>query len=147
MQQCLELAKIALAEGNPPVGALIVFEGEVIGKGIEAGKSTGDITNHAEILAVRNAIENGHADQLHLATMYTTHEPCIMCSYVLRHHHIPKIVYGISVPYMGGATSKYNLLATREIPKWGENPLVISGICQAECIQLNEDFKKAMSKL
>lgn len=147
MSHCLKLAKTALAAGDPPVGVVIVFEGKVIGTGIESGRSTGDITNHAEILAVRDALKNGYANELHKSTMYTTHEPCIMCSYVIRHHRIREIVYGTSVPFVGGSTSSFNILATQDVPKWGGNPKIISGICLDECIQLNEEFKKVLAKL
>ncbi|OOQ59521.1 nucleoside deaminase [Mucilaginibacter pedocola] len=143
MQQCLRLAKIALAAGDPPVGALLVFNNEVIGKGVEAGRSTGDVINHAEIVAVRNAVDNGYAEKLHLATMYTTHEPCIMCSYVIRHHNIPQIVYGTSVPLVGGATSQFNVLSTQDVPKWGNKPTIVSGVYQAECDLLSDEFRKA----
>ena len=60
MEICLTLAERALAKGDPPVGAILVCGDQVIGQGIESGKSTGDITNHAEILVVRNAITNGY---------------------------------------------------------------------------------------
>lgn len=146
MNQCLDLAKSALKAGNPPVGALIVLDGKVIGKGIESGKSTGDITNHAEIMAVRYALQNGHSDQLHLAQMYTTHEPCIMCSYMIRHHKIAKIIYGTAVPHVGGFTSKYNVLATEEVPKWGNKPHLIADVCIEECNELNAQFLELISK-
>jgi tRNA(adenine34) deaminase len=142
MRQCISLARIALAAGDPPVGAIIVFEGKIIGKGVESGRSTCDITNHAEILAVRDAIRNGYADKLHLSGMYTTHEPCIMCSYMIRHHRIPEIVYGTSVPFIGGATSQFNVLSTQDVPKWGDRPKIISGICSTECNALNDQFAK-----
>ena len=58
MHKSLQLAKEALSIGNPPVGAILVINDQIVGEGIEAGKSSGDITNHAEILAVRNAITN-----------------------------------------------------------------------------------------
>lgn len=51
MRQCLDLAKLALAAGDPPVGAIIVLDGKIIGTGVESGRSSGEITNHAEILA------------------------------------------------------------------------------------------------
>ncbi len=146
MHQCLDLAKIALAEGNPPVGAIIVLDEKVIGTGIESGKSTGDITNHAEIMAIRDALKNGYSDKLHLASMYTTHEPCIMCSYMIRHHKIPEIVYGTSVPYIGGFTSKYDILATEDVPKWGIKPKVIGDICIEECNALNAQFLELLNK-
>lgn len=146
MHQCLDLAKSALAAGNPPVGALIVWDGKVIGSGIESGKSTGDITNHAEIMAIRDALNNGYSEKLHLAKLFTTHEPCIMCSYMIRHHKIPEIIYGTAVPYIGGFTSKYNILSTQDVPKWGNKPKVISGICLEECTILNTQFLELLSK-
>ena len=146
MHQCVSLAKVALAAGNPPVGALIVFEGNVIGTGIESGKSTGDITNHAEIIAIRTAIKNGYSDKLPQACLFTTHEPCIMCSYMIRHHRIPKIVYGTDVPYVGGFTSQFTILTTEDVPKWGNKPKVITGICLDECNTLNTQFLEALRK-
>lgn len=52
--------------------------------------------------------------------MYTTHEPCIMCSYMIRHHRIPEIIFGTAVPYIGGLTSQFGVLATEAVPKWGK---------------------------
>jgi tRNA(adenine34) deaminase len=146
MNQCLDLAKIALAAGDPPVGAIIVLEGKIIGSGIESGRSTGDVTNHAEILAVREAVKKGFSSDLHLATMYTTHEPCIMCSYVIRHYKIPKLVYGITVPVVGGLSSRFDILITEDVPKWGSGPQITGGICLPECEQLNEAFGKILNK-
>ncbi|MDR6762078.1 tRNA(adenine34) deaminase [Flavobacterium sp. 2755] len=146
MHQCLHLAKTALAEGNPPVGAVIVLDGEIIGTGIESGKSTGDITNHAEIMAIRSAIKNGYSNKLQLTSMYTTHEPCIMCSYMIRHHKIAEIVYGTAVPYIGGLTSQFSILSTEDIPKWGNKPKVIGDVCIEECNALNAQFLELLSK-
>ena len=98
MLECIELAKQALEKGNPPVGSLLVFNDKIIGRGIESGKSTGDITQHAEILAVKDALEKGYRDTLNQSILISTHEPCIMCSYLIRHHKIAKIVFGVSVP-------------------------------------------------
>ncbi|MCR4029674.1 MULTISPECIES: nucleoside deaminase [Flavobacterium] len=142
MNQCLDLAKSALEAGNPPVGALIVLDDKIIGSGIESGKSTGDITNHAEIMAIRDALKNGHSDKLHLARMYTTHEPCIMCSYMIRHHKIAEIIYGTAVPYIGGFTSQFSVLSTEDVPKWGNKPKIIGDICTEECNVLNAQFSE-----
>ncbi|CAM4409481.1 tRNA-adenosine deaminase [Pedobacter westerhofensis] len=147
MDQCLEIAKAALIAGNPPVGAIIVYDGKVIGTGQEAGKSTGDITNHAEILAIRSAIKSGYAKQLSMSQMYTTHEPCIMCSYMIRHHRIPEIIYGISVPDVGGLTSQFSVLSTEKVPKWGKQPTVISDICVEECKALNDEFLQNLNQI
>lgn len=146
MHQCLDLAKTALEAGNPPVGALLLLDEKVIGTGIESGKSTGDITNHAEIMAIRDALNNGFSSKLHLASMYTTHEPCIMCSYMIRHHKINEIIYGASVPYVGGFTSKFNILDTEEVPKWGNKPKVVGNICSDECNSLTTEFLERLNK-
>ncbi|MBK1897362.1 nucleoside deaminase [Chryseobacterium paridis] len=140
MLECIELAKLALKKGNPPVGSLLVFEDKIIGKGIESGKSTGDITQHAEILAVKDALNQGYKDVLHQSVMFTTHEPCIMCSYLIRHHRIAKIVFGVSVPLVGGQSSEFKILETETIPKWGKKPEIESGLLQHECELLNEQF-------
>jgi tRNA(adenine34) deaminase len=146
MQQCLVLAEIALKNGNPPVGAIVVFEDTIIGKGIESGKSSGDITNHAEILAIRDAIKNGHSNNLNQAKLFSTHEPCIMCSYLIRHHKLPHIIYGSAVPFIGGATSAFNILSTEDIPKWGKKPTITEGICKTECNALTGGFATVIEK-
>jgi len=140
MKTCLELGQQALESGNPPVGAILVYQGQIIGEGIENGKTTGDITNHAEIEAVRDAIRKGNQTLLAESVMYTTHEPCIMCAYVIRHHKIPRIVFGSSVPDIGGHSSKFNILSTEEVPKWGTQPQVIAGVCKDDCEALTTAF-------
>lgn len=145
MRICLEIAKIALENGNPPVGAILVNDDKIIGIGIESGKTTGDITNHAEILAVKDAISNGKESLINQSIMYSTHEPCIMCSYVLRHHKVPKIVYSLSVNHIGGQTSKFSVLNAEHVPKWGNKPKIITGICQQETELLNKQFERFLN--
>jgi len=143
MEHCLQLAEEALKNGDPPVGAILVLGSTILGEGVESGKSSGDITNHAEIIAIRNAINNGFRKDLLKAKLYTTHEPCIMCSYVIRHHHIPEIIFGVSVKYTGGYTSSFDILATEKIPKWGKKPTVTGGICKEACEALSKKFNPA----
>jgi tRNA(adenine34) deaminase len=131
------LAEKALSNGNPPVGSIIVYQDEIIGEGIEAGKMTDDLTNHAEILAIRDAIKKGHKSDFKNSTMYSTHEPCIMYSYLIRHHLIPQIIVGISVPHIGGHSSKFEVLQSEEVPKWEVVPKGTFGICEVECLDLN----------
>lgn len=147
MRECLDLAEIALKNGNPPVGVILVFGDKIIGKGIEMGKSSGDITNHAEILAIRDAIKNGYSNELPKSQLFSTHEPCVMCSYLIRHHKIPHIIYGVSVDVLGGFTSQFNLLSTEDVLKWGEKPLIITGICAEQCQILNEQFLNHLQKI
>lgn len=146
MLECIELAIKALAKGNPPVGSLLVYEDKIIGRGSEAGKSSGDITHHAEILAVKDALANGYRDVLEKSVLFSTHEPCIMCSYLIRHHKISKLVYGVSVPLVGGQSSDFKILETETIPKWGKKPEIETGLLQHECEILNEQFAEYLSK-
>lgn len=140
MKHCLNLAEKALALGNPPVGSILVYENRIIGEGIESGKSTGDITNHAEILTVRDAISKGNKALLKDAAMLSTHEPCIMCSYLIRHHKIPKIIFGTAVDFIGGCTSEFKVLETESVPKWEAKPTIIKGVLEDECLDLNRRF-------
>ncbi|GEO04067.1 tRNA-specific adenosine deaminase [Adhaeribacter aerolatus] len=140
MRICLELAREAMQTGNAPVGAVLVRNGKVIGAGREAGKTNQDITCHAEIEAIRHAISQGYSD-FSEATLYTTHEPCIMCSYVIRHHKISKIIMGLAVPEVGGYTSAYPILKATAITRWGPTPEVIFGTLKEECAALNQEFK------
>lgn len=146
MRHCLLLAERALKNGNAPVGAVVIFEDRIIGEGIESGKSSNDITNHAESLAIRDVIHKGHLDLLHKSQMITTHEPCIMCSYLIRHHKIPHIVYGTAVPFIGGVTSKFNILTTEDVPKWGKKPMITDGVCANECDKLTVRFTNEILK-
>ncbi len=146
MNECLELARIALRNGDPPVGCVIVVEDEIIGRGIESGKSTKDVTNHAEILAIRDVIARGNDQLLGKSALYTTHEPCIMCSYAIRHYKIPIVVYGTSVNHIGGYTSKYNILRTDDIINWGPRPTIVRGILEDECLELSRQYNTLTEK-
>ncbi|MDO1451867.1 nucleoside deaminase [Rhodocytophaga aerolata] len=132
--------------GNPPVGALLVKEGKVVGEGIEAGKSKKDITCHAEIEAIRNAITKGQNVDMQDCTLYTTHEPCIMCSYVIRHHKIATIVIGIEVPVIEGVTSSLPILKASDISIWPDPPQIVKGILKKECENLNSAYQNILKK-
>lgn len=137
MRHCIELAMVAKARGDSPVGAIIIKEGKIIAEGIEGGKSNNDITFHAEIEAVRNARTLLKTADLSDCTMVTTHEPCIMCSYLIRHHKIPLIVFGLSTGEIGGYSSALPLLVDKTISRWEDPPRVIKGILEEECRDLH----------
>jgi tRNA(adenine34) deaminase len=65
-----------------------------------------------------------------------------MCSYVIRHHKIGRIAIGLAVPEVGGYTSAFPLLTTRSVSHWGPPPEITMGVLQAECEQLNEEYRK-----
>jgi len=133
MERCIELGMIAKSKGESPVGSLVVHKGEVIGQGLETVKSVNDITGHAEMLAIKDAIKQGHAEFLHEATLYTTHEPCWMCSYAIRSYNFAKVVYGISMPSIGGSTSSFKVLHTDTVDRWDGIPSIVGGFKEAQC--------------
>lgn len=137
MAKCIALAKIARSRGESPVGSLIIKDGKIIGEGIEGGKFHRDITFHAEIEAIRAAVTNTGIPDLSGCILYTTHEPCIMCSYITRHHKISKIIVGVSTGEFGGYSSNYPVLLDTTIDKWGPVPTIIKGILEKECRELH----------
>lgn len=124
MQRCEALADLAAQRQESPVGSVVVLDGQIIGEGIEAGKAKQDITCHAEVEAIREAVKK-HGKDLSAATLYTTHEPCILCSYVIRHHRIGRVVMQHAVAHIGGVSSAYPILTAKDIPIWGEPPVVL----------------------
>ncbi len=126
IQRCEVLGKKASEKGNPPVGALIIKDDEIISEAQEAGKSKNDITCHAEIEAIRLAVRKLNTNDLSGCIMYSTHEPCIMCAYVIRFYKIEKVVYLQAVSYLGGASSSMPLLITNGVPPhWSKPPVIV----------------------
>lgn len=138
MKKCIDLALVAKERGDSPVGSLIVQKGKIIAEGIEGGKTHNDITYHAEIEAIRDAIKFLHTNNLSDCILYTTHEPCIMCSYVIRNHKIKNIIVGVTTGEIGGYSSQLPILLDITITKWGEPPAIIDGILKDECKNLNK---------
>lgn len=141
MKQCIALGKKAMLQGDSPVGAIVVKDNIVIGTGIEAGKSSQNITKHAEIEAVNDALLKSGLKDLNECTLYTTHEPCIMCSYVIRHYKLRTVVYGTSVEHVGGITSDLKVMQTSKVPNWGKTPIIIGNILRDDCEKLSNEYK------
>lgn len=110
IDRCLELGQQAKAKGNPAVGAVIVKAGKIIAEAEEAGRSKGDITCHAEIEVVRAAVQQLNQGNLSDCVLYSSHEPCVMCAYVIRYHKIKKVYYLNAVPSVGGINSSHPIL-------------------------------------
>ncbi len=126
MQRCQEIGKSAAKNGNPPVGAIIVKANIIIAEAEEAGNSKNDITCHAEIEALRIAVKKLEPSDLSDCIMYTTHEPCIMCSYAIRFYRIKKVVYQNTVDYLGGISSSMPLLVSDDVPPhWNKAPEIV----------------------
>src|SRR6476620_7988506 len=116
LQRCLTLAKQAAEKGNSSVGAVIVKDNEIISEAEEAVKTKNDISCHAEMEVIRQAVKSLNTSDLSACILYTTHEPCVMCSYAIRFYKIEKVVYLHKANYFGGVSSPLPLLVTNEIP-------------------------------
>lgn len=111
MQAALALAGQAAAAGEVPVGAVVVLDGQVIGRGYNQPISTSDPTAHAEVLALRDAARHLGNYRLAGCDLYVTLEPCCMCVGAILHARIAHVVYGAADPKTGAAGSVVNLFA------------------------------------
>lgn len=111
MRRALELAARAEAEGEVPVGALVVRDEEILGEGWNRPIAARDPTAHAEMLALRNATAQAGDYRLGGATLYVTLEPCPMCAAAMAHARIARLVFGAWDPRQGAAGSAFNLVA------------------------------------
>ena len=121
LARCDALARIAASQQETPVGSVVVLDDAIIGEGVEAARATQDVTCHAEVEAIRAAVAT-HGRDLSAATLYSTHEPCLLCSYVIRHHRIARVVIRHAVPDVGGATSRLPVLTCTHVATWGPPP-------------------------
>jgi tRNA(adenine34) deaminase len=126
-----------------PVGAIVVKDGEIIGRGSNAPITTHDPTAHAEIRAMRDAAQHLGNYRLVGCTLYVTLEPCAMCTGAIQHARIAKLVYGASDPKTGACGSVVNLMAE---PKLNHHTEISGGVLAAECGTLLSSFFSARRK-
>jgi tRNA(adenine34) deaminase len=139
MRRCIGLARLALDAGDVPVGALVVRDDRVIGEGYERTRARLDPAAHAEVEALRAACATLDTLDLSGATLYTTVEPCILCSYAVRQTRIERVVYGVNTGSLGGASGPYPLLTDAPSFAGREPPSVTAGVLAQECEQLLEE--------
>jgi len=137
MQRCIELAKLAEKEGEVPVGALVVHQGEIIAEGFNQPISLHDPSAHAEMLALRQAAKHLKNYRLSDVTLYVTLEPCPMCAGAMVHARVGTLVYGTKDPRTGAAGSVFDLLAGDKLNHKVE---CVSGVLQEECSQQLKQF-------
>jgi tRNA(adenine34) deaminase len=126
IKRCGILAEDAAAKGEAPVGSLITKNDEIVCEAMEASKNKNDISCHAELEALRLAIKKLQTNDLSGCVIYSTHEPCIMCSYAIRFYKIKRVVYQHAVNYLGGVSSSMPLLISNEVPPhWGGAPEIV----------------------
>lgn len=137
MNLALELARKAEAEGEVPVGAVLVLNGELIGEGWNQPISGNDPTAHAEIQAMRDAAQRISNYRLLDTTLYVTLEPCPMCAGAMVHARVSRVVFGATDPRTGAAGSVFNLLQAESLNHQAE---VEGGVLAYECSTMLRDF-------
>lgn len=142
MDQAIELAKEAAKEGEVPVGAVIVIDGRIVGRGRNRRETDKNALAHAEIEAINEACKTLGGWRLWQCDMYVTLEPCPMCTGAIINSRIKRLVYGASDSKAGSCGSVVNLFS---LP-YNHKPEVISGLKQEECAALLSDFFKRLRK-
>lgn len=137
MRQALALARQAGARGEVPVGAVVVVDGECVGRGRNRPISAVDPTAHAEMEALRMAARSVGNYRLSGSVLYVTLEPCAMCAGAMVHARVAHLVYGAPEPKSGAVASTGRLF---ESPGVNHRVEVTAGVLANECAQLLIDF-------
>ena len=140
MQKALELAKKAEAQGEVPVGAVLVKGDKIIGEGWNHPVSANDPTAHAEITAMRIASEKLQNYRLPKTTLYVTLEPCTMCVGAMIHARIEQLVFGAYEPKTGAVSSVFDIIQS---PEHNHRVNFRGGILEDECAGVLKDFFQA----
>lgn len=137
MEQALEQARLAAAAGEVPVGALVILEGKVLGRGQNRNLRENDPTAHAEIIALRQAAAALGNHRLTGCVIFSTIEPCSMCAGALVHARIARLVFGASDPKAGAAGS---VVAVINHPRLNHKMEVTAGVLADKCAEMLQDF-------
>lgn len=137
MGRALEMARLARVRGEVPVGAVIVREGRLLAEGHNLTVTRSDPTAHAEVVTIRRATARLGDWRLEGATLYTTLEPCALCSGAMVLARVPRVVYGASDPKAGMAGTLGNLLQDSRLNHRAE---VTAGVLAEASAQLLQDF-------
>ncbi len=137
MREAIKQAELAALMDEVPVGAVIVIDDRLVGKGCNQTISQCDPTAHAEIQALRDAARNLGNYRLPGATMFVTIEPCTMCAGALIHARLARLVFGVREPKAGAVCSTARVLDNASV---NHRPEVIEGVCAELCGQLLTEF-------
>ena len=137
LSEAIKEAQKALLTGDVPIGAVVVKNDQIIGRGYNRREADNDPTAHAEILALREAGKHLGTWRLSGCTLYVTMEPCPMCCGALINSRIETVVYGADEPKFGSAGSQLNLL---QFPGFNHNVKIIGPLAQERCENLLRDF-------
>ncbi len=130
MREALALAAEAEARGEVPVGAVVVKDGAIIGRGFNQPISSRDPTAHAEVVAMRDAAAGTGNYRLTGGELYVTLEPCVMCAGAIMHARVMRVVYGANDPKTGACGSIVDLFADAKL---NHHATVVRGVLAEEC--------------
>jgi tRNA(adenine34) deaminase len=137
MRAALDEARQALDAGEVPVGAVVVLDGEIVGRGFNQPISANDPTAHAEVVALRAAARSLGNYRLVGATLYVTIEPCLMCVGAMVHARVGTLVFGAPEPKAGAVVSACR---AHELPSLNHRIEVVSGVLDEECRSIIQEF-------
>jgi|UniRef100_UPI00406CEAAE tRNA(adenine34) deaminase len=143
MRQAIAEAQKAEALGEVPIGAVIVRNNEIIGRGYNLRETTLDSTAHAEMVAIREASGVIGAWRLLDCSLYVTLEPCPMCAGAIVQSRVPRVIFGTADPKAGCAGTLMNLL---QEPRFNHRTEVIPDILQPECSTMLTQFFRRLRK-
>jgi len=141
MKQALEEAKKAAVLGEVPIGAILVYNGEIIARAHNLRETTQNATTHAELEVIQEACEKIGSWRLENTTLYVTLEPCPMCAGAILQSRVPRVVYGARDLKAGCVDSLYHLLNDA---RFNHECEVTEGILAEECGQILTDFFRAL---
>ena len=136
MREALSLAEKAFELGEVPVGAVAVWEGKIVGRGMNLRETDKNALRHAEIMAIDEACKNLGGWRLWKCDLYVTLEPCPMCAGAIINSRVKRVIYGASDPKAGSCGSLTNLF---EMP-YNHKPEVVSGVLEKECSEILSRF-------
>lgn len=144
MHEALHWAQVAAVRGDVPIGAVVVLDGQIIGRGFNTREACHDPSGHAEVVALREAGRRVQRWRLDGATLVVTLEPCVMCAGAIVNSRIARVVYGAADPKAGAVDSLYQVLND---PRLNHQVEVIAGVEQEACQAiLREFFGKARKR-
>ncbi|MBO6517436.1 MAG: nucleoside deaminase [Bacteroidia bacterium] len=133
MKRCIELSQLSVDNGDAPFGSLVAKGDTLVAEGLNDAQNK--VSEHAEVIALHNAHQVVGSSDLSGHTLYTSCEPCPMCSFMIREYKISRVVYALHSPFMGGH-SKWSILQDTEIsqfnPFFSTPPQVVNGFMEAE---------------
>jgi tRNA(adenine34) deaminase len=148
MRRCFDLARDAIAQNELPFGSIVAIGGREVSASTNRVRQGGDLTRHAEVVALVEAQKRLGRTSLDDCALYANIEPCAFCSYAIREARIGRVVYGLSSPVMGGVT-RWNILRDEhlsdKLPEvFAPPPVIVSEMIGAEADALLRECAPAM---